>query len=281
MVTPARRVGLSHRNSPGSLLKSIKSRTETTTTTTSEAAAAAAAAPKPKPESSVQSGRSQLKVPEPVPDDIFAPPLASSDVEDEVEDDDTAENAEATRASDQAFADSSDSDTPPRGAISSTTFTPLGHKGGRQTRQSRLRETKEAPQVEEEPEESQSVAKKRKRPSDASIDKTKTKKNSEDEEDDDDDSVNQSLAFEKEKCVQGEEGEETPISSSPPPAKFVMPAKLSDFVLPGAKSGGDIRDGDLSDGSSSGLSSLGSLFPDRDDDEAGEPSAPGAEPRLT
>lgn len=57
-----------------------------------------------------------------------------------------------------------------------------------------------------------------------------------------------------------------PVTSSPPPAKFVMPAQLSDFVPPGNGNGDDIGDGDLSDASSSGLSSLGSLFPDKEGD---------------
>lgn len=164
-----RRVGLSYLDSPEPLLKSIKSRTEaktktTTTTTTTEAA------PKPKPESRAQSRRSQIKVPEPVPDDIFAPPLASSDLEDEG----TAEDADANVKSEQSIADSSDSDAPPRGAISSTTFKSEGQKGGRSTRRSTLQE---AAKLEEEPEESQSAAKKRKRISDGSPEKTKPKKN--------------------------------------------------------------------------------------------------------
>ncbi|KAK0760155.1 hypothetical protein N5P37_007235 [Trichoderma harzianum] len=401
MVTPpVRRVGLSYLDSPEPLLKSIKSRTETktktkttTTTTTTEAA------PKPKPESRTQTRRSQIKIPEPVPDepvldDIFAPPLASSDLEDEG----TAEDADNLEA-EQPIADSSDSDdAPPRGAISSTTFTSQSQKGGRQTRRSTL---KEGSKLKEEPEESQSTAKKRKRPSDGSPEKSKPKKNAlpktdptaeplnmanhllnaqgftkqskvkntfgkksllaqvarlpkgleepstpvkfkkppeygtntprqswkflvpdsvgadspikrtrrlnmvepilyenededpdeDDEEDDDTVTYSQPGSFtggaeratkdkakpkrkkanplrsRKSTAVKGEPEEDAaPITSSPPPAKFVMPAQLSDFVPPGNGNGDDIGDGDLSDASSSGLSSLGSLFPDKEGD---------------
>lgn len=71
----------------------------------------------------------------------------------------------------------------------------------------------------------------------------------------------------KKKSAGKKEREPTLKSSSPPPPSFVMPAQPSDFVLPDTTGGGDIRDGDLSDASSSDLSSLGSLFPDKDDEE--------------
>ncbi|KAL7914795.1 RTC4-like domain-containing protein [Trichoderma velutinum] len=388
MVTPpTRRVGLSYLNSPAPLLKSIKSRAETKTTTTTTTTTTTEAAP--KPESRAQSRRSQIKVPEPVPDDIFAPPLASSDLEDEG----TAENADVNVEPEQPIADSSDSDAPPRGAISSTTFKSAGQKGGRQTRRSTLQE---ASKLEEEPEESQSTAKKRKRPSDGSPEKSKPKKNAlaktgptiqplsmashllgphgftkqakvkatfgkrnpvsqgsrlpkeesitpakfrpppeystntprkswkfivpdsagfdspvkrtrrfipivpgiqsesenEDDDEDDDDTVTYSqpgsftggaeraakgkakgkrkanpLRSRKLTASNGDDEDAAPITSSPPPAKFVLPAQPSDFVPPGTGNGDDIRDdGDLSDGSSSGLSSLGSLFPDKEGD---------------
>ncbi|KAL7958671.1 RTC4-like domain-containing protein [Trichoderma compactum] len=382
-----RRVGLSYLDSPEPLLKSIKSRTEAKTKTTT-ATTTTEAAPKPKPESRAQSRRSQIKVPEPVPDDIFAPPLASSDLEDEG----TAEDADANVKSEQSIADSSDSDAAPRGAISSTTFKSEGQKGARSTRRSALQE---ASKLEEEPEESQSTAKKRKRPSDGSPEKSKPKKNAlpktdptvkplnmanhlldphgfvkrseaknkfgkrnplaqgnrlpkeesatparfrpppeygtntprkswkfivpdsagfdspvkrtrrlitlepiqyenedEDADEEDDDTVTYSqpgsftggaeratkgkakgkqktnpLRSRKLTAVKGEpkEGAEQ-TTSSPPPAKFVMPAQLSDFVPPGTGNGDDIDDGDLSDGSSSDLSSLGGLFPDKEGD---------------
>ncbi|KAL7936873.1 RTC4-like domain-containing protein [Trichoderma chlorosporum] len=386
MVTPPvkRRVGLSYLNSPAPLLKSIKSRTETTT---AAAASTTTAAPSPKPESSIRSGRPSLKIPEPVPDDIFAPPLASSDIED----DDAAENTEveANAESGQPFADSSDSDAPPpRGDIASTTFTSLEQKGERQTRRSTRQENKKAPPIEQEPVKQQTTAQKRKRFSDASIDKSKPKKfapllssashllgphgftkqakikttfgrktsgsqggrvakapeetpfkfrpppeyntntprkswkfivpdsspikfakhsslrhvnksasDNEDGDEDDDDTVVYSqprsftddaesegkstskqkrkanpfqtkpLLLKKKGAPAAEEQDEASIPSSPPPAKFVMPAQLSDFALPDNGTGGDVREGDLSDGSSSGLSSLGSLFPDKDGDE--------------
>ncbi|KAL7942237.1 RTC4-like domain-containing protein [Trichoderma barbatum] len=376
MVTPPvrRRVGLSYHHSPAPLLKSIKTRTETTTATTTTTTKTATTTA-PKPDSKTRGGRSSLKVPEPVPDDIFAPPLASSDLED----DDAAENAEANSESGQPFADSSDSDGPPRGAISSTTFTSVSQQGDRQTRRSKAQDEKEPPQPVGDPEKSQSQAKKRKRLSDASNDKSKPKKNpfrlssashlldphgftkqskvkatfgkkgansqgsripraseesstaqfrpppefniesprksskfivpdsspikmdrrfhhpydnTDTENDDDDDtaaysqprSFTDDTEFESTKKPRGkrkanplrsvrlnlqkmEETEETPIPSSPPPPRFVMPAQLSDFALPDNTSGGDARDGDLSDGSSSGLSSLGSLFPEKDVDE--------------
>ncbi|KAL5086160.1 hypothetical protein Trisim1_009647 [Trichoderma cf. simile WF8] len=370
-----------------------KTTTTTTTTTTTEA-------PKPKPESRAQTRRSQIKIPEPVPDepvldDIFAPPLASSDLEDES----TAEDADDNVEAEQPIADSSDSDdAPPRGAISSTTFTSQSQKGGRQTRRSTL---KEVPKLKEEPEESKSTAKKRKRLSDGSPEKSKPKKNAlpktdptaeplnmanhllnaqgftkqskvkttfgkksllaqlgrlpkgleepstpvkfkeppgygtntprqswkflvpdsvgadspikrtrklnmvepilyenEDEDEDadeddeeDDDTVTYSqpgsftgaeratkdkakakrkanpLRSRKSTAGKKESKEDAqPVTSSPPPAKFVMPAQLSDFVPPGNGNGDDIGDGDLSDASSSGLSSLGSLFPDKEGD---------------
>ncbi|QYS94458.1 Restriction of telomere capping protein 4 [Trichoderma simmonsii] len=374
-----------------------KTKTKTTTTTTTTEAA-----PKPKPESRTQTRRSQIKIPEPVPDepvldDIFAPPLASSDLEDEG----TAEDADDNVEAEQPIADSSDSDdAPPRGAISSTTFTSQSQKGGRQTRRSTL---KEVSKLKEEPEESQSTAKKRKRPADGSPEKSKPKKNAlpkrdptvqplnmashllnaqgftkqskvkatfgkknllaqgirlpkgleepstpvkfkeppgygtntprqswkflvpdsvgadspikrtrklnmvepilyegededaedadeDDEEDDDTVTYSQPGSFtgdakraakdkskakrkanplrsRKSTAVKGEPKEDAAtITSSPPPAKFVMPAQLSDFVPPGNGNGDDIGDGDLSDASSSGLSSLGSLFPDKEGD---------------
>ncbi|KAL6700603.1 RTC4-like domain-containing protein [Trichoderma pleuroticola] len=392
-----RRVGLSYLDSPEPLLKSIKSRTEakTKTTTATTTTTEAAPKPKPKPESRAQSRRSQIKIPEPVPDDIFAPPLASSDLEDEG----TAEDADVNVKSEQSIADSSDSDAPPRGAISSTTFKSQGQKGGRQTRRSTLQGASKL-KLEEEPEESQSTAKKRKRSSDGSPEKSKPKKSAppktgptvqplnmanhllnpqgftkqskvkvtfgkrnllsqgsqlpktleesstpakfrpppeygtntprkswkfivpdsvgfdspvkrtrrlmtlepiqyetenedadeDDEEDDDTVTYSQPGSFtggaeratkgkqkgnrktnplrsRKSTAVKGEAEEDAaPITSSPPPAKFVMPAQLSDFASPGTGNGDDIHDGDLSDGSSSGLSSLGSLFPEKEGD---------------
>lgn len=68
-------------------------------------------------------------------------------------------------------------------------------------------------------------------------------------------------------AVKGEPKEDAEqVTSSPPPAKFVMPAQLSDFAPPGNGNGDDIHDGDSSDGSSSDLSSLGGLFPDKEGD---------------
>ncbi|KAL7897526.1 RTC4-like domain-containing protein [Trichoderma sp. SZMC 28014] len=184
---PARRVGLSIRNSPRQqLLKTVNFKTgtaaaattaaATTTTTTTEkptttakaktttatakpTAAAQKSDPKPR------GGRSQqLKIPEPIPEDIFAPPLASSDVED----DDDGDGDGKTVGKEEAglepneqvrvYPDSSDEEAPPRGAISATKFTSSSQKGGRQS----LR-TKIASQLAGEPDEVEPGTKKRKR----------------------------------------------------------------------------------------------------------------------
>ncbi|KAM0254804.1 hypothetical protein ACHAQJ_006403 [Trichoderma viride] len=387
MTTPLfRRVGLSSRNSPGRLLKSLKSNTETTTTITTTAQ---------KSESKLRGGRSQLKVPEPPPEDIFAPPLASSDVED----DETAENAESGLESGRQpplFEDSSDSDRPPRGAISSTNFTSSNQNGGRQSRRTRHQETEETSQLSKESNELQPGTRKRKRLSDTSNDKGKSKKNalaesdshvppsssashltnghgftrkakvkttfgkkgsgsqesrksraSEEsstakfrpppefnnetprksskfivpdsdfsspikndppkrllhlQHDDDSDTDDDTAVFSQPKSTTDDtepekskprgkrkehplrpkrksvanktEREATPESSSPVPAKFVMPAQLSDFKMRKTINGGDVDDSDLSDASSSCLSSLGSLFPDKDSEEGGEALCP-------
>ncbi|KAL7799126.1 RTC4-like domain-containing protein [Trichoderma ceciliae] len=376
---PARRVGLSHRHAPGHLLKSIKPNTETTTTAKTAA----------KPESKPRGGRPQLKVPEPDPDDISAPPLASSDSED----DGIAGNAEAGLESDlqpQSLGDSSDSDGPPRGAISSTNFISLGQKGERKGRRTKGRVTKAASHHSVESDGLQPGARKRKRPSDTSNDKGKSKKNAiaepesavppsssgshltnghgftrkakvkatfgkkvsnsqesrksraseesssanfrpppefnndtprkshkflvpdkdtfsspiktvpprrldfqrdSDSDTDDDTAVFSQprsntddvdvvvkrkprakqkvtpLLPNKRNTASKEKKEATPESPPSPRAKFVMPAQLSDFKPPKTTSAGSMDNDDLSDGSSSTLSSLGPLFPDKDGEE--------------
>ncbi|KAL6878693.1 RTC4-like domain-containing protein [Trichoderma novae-zelandiae] len=169
---PTRRVGLSYRNAPQPLLKSVKSRSKPTAATTAKTTTAS------KPEPQVGSRRSSLKIPDPVPDDdddedITAPPLASSDLEDD-DDDENADNTETKPEPDQLFGDSSDSDTPPdRGGISSTVFKPLGRNGGRQGRQRTSQETKTAEDSEDE---SQLGTRKRKWQSDTPNDKSNAKK---------------------------------------------------------------------------------------------------------
>lgn len=159
---PARRVGLSKLHPTQRLLQSAKPSAATTTTTTTT----------PKPEPKLRGGRSRLKVPDPVPEDIFAPPLASSDSED----DEAAGIAEADEESSrpsQLVGDSSDTDTPLRGAISSTNFTSLSDK--EEPRGRRATKTKSQPSIE--PDQLQNGARKRKRASDVANDKTKSKKN--------------------------------------------------------------------------------------------------------
>ncbi|RFU78794.1 rtc4-like domain-containing [Trichoderma arundinaceum] len=379
---PVRRVGLSYRDSPGRLLKSVKSNTETTTTI----------AAAPKPESRLRGGRPQIKVPAPIPDDIFAPPLASSDSEDDELVGNPEFNLESGRQP-QPLDDSSDSDGPPRGEISSTNFTSLGQSGKRQSRRTRAQEEKAASQLVKEAEAPQ-PSKKRKRQSDASANKSKSRKNAPaepdssaqpsssashltndhgftrqsrvkatfgkktsgsqesrksrasvepssakfrpppefndetprksskfvlpdddtfssplkndlphrlnlqnddkpDTDDDDDDDDNDDAAVfsqpksttddtdfvskgkqrgkrkdnplrpKKQNAAGKKEKDPTPDLSSPP-AKFVMPAQLSDFALSKTSDGDDVDGNDFSDASSSDLSSLGSLFPDKD-----------------
>lgn len=176
---PARRVGLSIRNSPRSLLKTVNFKTGTTTAATTAAtptekptAAAktktATTTAKPtaaaqKSDSKPRGGRSQLKIPEPIPEDIYAPPLASSDAEDDDGggDGETAEKEKADlEPNEQAriYPDSSDEEAPPRGVISATKFTSSSQKGGRQS----LR-TKATFQLPGESDEVESGTKKRKR----------------------------------------------------------------------------------------------------------------------
>ncbi|PTB69827.1 hypothetical protein BBK36DRAFT_1110743 [Trichoderma citrinoviride] len=126
---PTRRVGLSSRNVPQPLLKSI---------------------PDPVPHDDDDDD-----------EDITAPPLASSDLENsDDEDDENAEPAETKSEPDQLFGDSSDTDGPARGAIPSTIFKSLGREGGRQGRQATGRDTNTA---EESEEEAQPGTRKRKR----------------------------------------------------------------------------------------------------------------------
>lgn len=188
---PTRRVGLSIRHSPGQLLKSVKPNTGTTTaaaattttaakttaTTTTTTAKTTTAAQKPDPKP--RGGRSQLKIPEPIPEDIFAPPLASSDVEDDDNDNDndnddndgaTAEKAEASLESNEQarlYADSSDEEAPPRGAISATKFTSgftsSNQNGRRQSLRTRSQETKATSQLPGESDEVEPGTRKRKR----------------------------------------------------------------------------------------------------------------------
>lgn len=84
-----------------------------------------------------------------------------------------------------------------------------------------------------------------------------------------------------------EEKKEEPAQvPSSPAAKFVIPAQLSDFQIPKttttaatSNGGGDDIDNDLSDGSS-GLSSLGSLFPDKDGEEEQQQEGGGGSKAL-
>ncbi|KAK1253681.1 hypothetical protein MKX07_001758 [Trichoderma sp. CBMAI-0711] len=176
---PARRVGLSVRNAPQPLLKSVKNRNGSTT------AIAAKATKAPEPEPKTRSRRSSLKVPDPVPssddddeEDITAPPLASSDLEnnddDDDDDDDNAEHTETQAELDDLLGDSSDSDGPvTRGAIKPTIFKSQGREGGRRDRQSAGQDTN----TEQESEEAQAGTRKRKRKSDSPNNKTTNKKN--------------------------------------------------------------------------------------------------------
>ncbi|KAH0498356.1 hypothetical protein TgHK011_005612 [Trichoderma gracile] len=179
---PTRRVGLSVRNAPQPLLKSVKNRNGSTTATAAKTATA------PEPEPKTRSRRSSLKIPDSVPndddeeeeEDITAPPLASSDLENnDDDDDDNDENAEHTETQaepDNFLGDSSDSDGPVRGDIKPTIFTFLGRKGARQGRQSAGQDTNTEQESEEE-EEAQPGTRKRKRKSDPSNDKSTNKKN--------------------------------------------------------------------------------------------------------
>ncbi|KAL6906856.1 RTC4-like domain-containing protein [Trichoderma evansii] len=201
---PTRRVGLSIRHSPGQLLKSWKPNTGTTTaaatTTTSTTTAAAATKTKTtaaktttathKSDSKPRGGRSQLKIPEPIPEDIFAPPLASSDVDDDDDDDnnndENAENAEPSLESDEQarlYADSSDSEPPPRGAISATNFTSSNQDGRRQSLRTRSQETKATSQPPKESDEVEPGSRKRKRVSSISNSKGNSKRNAVNEPD--------------------------------------------------------------------------------------------------
>ncbi|KAH6604689.1 rtc4-like domain-containing [Trichoderma cornu-damae] len=96
----------------------------------------------PRPESKARGGRPQLKVPDPVPvpEDIFAPPLASSDSEGDDMAASTAADLESSRQP-QPLADSSDSDGPPRGAIPATSFTSHLTNGHGFTRQAKVKAT--------------------------------------------------------------------------------------------------------------------------------------------
>ncbi|KAM0514667.1 hypothetical protein ACHAPE_006663 [Trichoderma viride] len=75
-------------------------------------------------------------------------------------------------------------------------------------------------------------------------------------------------------------GKKDPAKSpSPPPARFIMPALLSEFNIRSRLSGGgdiDIDNGDLSDAgsSSSDLSSLGDIFPDKEAPKDGQALCP-------
>lgn len=203
---PARRLGLSIRHSPGHLLKSLNpnngtttvaAATTTTTTTTTAAASSSAAITTTtaktttaahKSDSKPRGGRSQLKIPEPIPEDIFAPPLASSDVDDDDDDDDNNDDktAEANLESNEQarlYADSSDSEALPRGAISATNFTSSNQNGRRQSLRTRSQETKAASQLPRESAEVEPGTRKRKRQSGTSIDKGSSKKNALDEPD--------------------------------------------------------------------------------------------------
>jgi hypothetical protein len=183
-TTPTRRVGLSIRHSPGQLLKSVPNAKTTTaaTTTTATATKQTTAAAKTtttttktttavqKSEPKPRGGRSQLKIPEPIPEDIFAPPLASSDIEEDDDNDDnggeTAGKAEASiEPNEEArlYADSSDEEAPPRGAISATKFTSSNKKGTRQSLRTRSQEIKATSQRPGESDEVEPGTKKRKR----------------------------------------------------------------------------------------------------------------------
>lgn len=201
---PSRRLGLSIRHSPGQLLKSLKpnngtttATTATTATTTTAAAASAASATTTtttnaktttaahKSDSKPRGGRSQLKIPEPIPEDIFAPPLASSDVDDDDDnnDDETAEANLESNEQARLYADSSDSEAPPRGAISATNFTSSNQNGRRQSLRTRSQETTAASQLPRESAEVEPGTRKRKRQSGTSIDKGSSKKNALDKPD--------------------------------------------------------------------------------------------------
>ncbi|KAK1246846.1 hypothetical protein MKX08_000648 [Trichoderma sp. CBMAI-0020] len=201
MTTPsAPRVGLSIRNSPRQLLKTVNFKPRTTTATTAAAATATTENPTTenpttaktktttttaKPTAAAQKsdhkprgGRSQLKVPEPIPEDIYAPPLASSDVEGDDDGDGDGETAEKAAVglepSDQAqvYPDSSDEEAPPRGAISATKFTSSSQNGRRQS----LRTTATS-QLPGESDEVTPGTKKRKRLAGTSNEKGSPKKN--------------------------------------------------------------------------------------------------------
>ncbi|KAL6872616.1 RTC4-like domain-containing protein [Trichoderma longibrachiatum] len=195
---PARRVGLSVRNAPQPLLKSVKSRNGSTTATAAKTTTA------PEPESKTRSRRSSIKIPDPIPndddgdeeditapplassdlennddeeEDITAPPLASSDLENNDDDDDGDEDAEHTETPaepDLLAGDSSDSDGLARGAIKSTIFKSLGRQGGRSGRQSAGQDTDTEQGSEEE---TQPGTRKRKRKTDSPNGKTINKKN--------------------------------------------------------------------------------------------------------
>ncbi|KAM0461312.1 hypothetical protein ACHAPV_004631 [Trichoderma viride] len=212
MTTPtAPRVGLSIRNSPRQLLKTVNfkprtttaattaaatttttttatttttektttvAKTKTTTTTAKPTAATQKSDPKPR------GGRSQLKIPEPIPEDIYGPPLASSDVEDDDDNDndgdgdgdgEIAKRAETSlEPSERAhvYPDSSDEEAPPRGSISATKFTSSSQNGRRQS----LR-AKTTSQLPGESDEVETGTKKRKRLPGTSNEKGSPKKN--------------------------------------------------------------------------------------------------------
>ncbi|KAL7922612.1 RTC4-like domain-containing protein [Trichoderma austrokoningii] len=198
---PARRVGLSIRHSPGQLLKKIPNTetktavaaaatTKTTTTaaktTTATTNAKTATTAAPKPDLKPRGGRSQLKIPEPFPEDIFAPPLASSDVEDDDDDDDndnggeTAEKAEAsldTNEQAHLYADSSDDDAPPRGDILPTKFKLSSQNSRHQSLRTRSQETNATSQLPEASDDVEPGSRKRKRLAGPSNEKGSPKKN--------------------------------------------------------------------------------------------------------
>lgn len=199
---PTRRVGLSIRHSPGQLLKSWKPNSGTTTaaaaTTTTTAAKTTTKAKTTtvkttiaanKSDSKPRGGRSQLKIPEPIPEDIFAPPLASSDVDDDDDNDNNdgnAENAElGLESNEQArlYADSSDSEAPARGAISATKFTSSNQDGRRSSLRTRSQETKATSQLPKESDEVEPGTRKRKRVSSISNNKGNSKRNAVNEPD--------------------------------------------------------------------------------------------------
>lgn len=212
MTTPtAPRVGLSIRNSPRQLLKTVNfkprtttaattaaatttttttatttttektttvAKTKTTTTTAKPTAATQKSDPKPR------GGRSQLKIPEPIPEDIYGPPLASSDVEDDDDNDndgdgdgdgEIAKRAETSlEPSERAhvYPDSSDEEAPPRGSISATKFTSSSQNGRRQSFRA-----KTTSQLPGESDEVETGTKKRKRLPGTSNEKGSPKKN--------------------------------------------------------------------------------------------------------